>query len=139
MHNYYRDRLKALVVFIIISSVYCQSDNERANERAEKLAEMMRHDGVDRVVELSQKNMKGLLKKYNLMVVLYHAHTNDTVLRQDKYALEVRSSTCIYILKLFNLYFFLHYHFPIFTKGKWPSTYLKCMRSITGCFFYATF
>ena len=90
MHNnYYRDILKALAIFIIISLVHCQSENERANERAEKLAEMMRHDGVERVVELSQKNMKSLLRKYNYMVVLYHAQTNDTILRQDKYALEV--------------------------------------------------
>jgi len=81
--------MRVVFLFIAISFVHCQEESEGANERAEKLAEMMRHDGVERVGELSQKNIKGLLKKYNVMVVLFHTHSNETTLRQDKYALEV--------------------------------------------------
>ena len=81
--------MKVILLFFAISFVHSQEENEGANERAEKLAEMMRHDGVERVGELTQKNIKSLLKKYNVMVVLFHAHNNETTLRQDKYALEV--------------------------------------------------
>lgn len=81
--------VKFLVLVAILSSVKCQPDRDESNERAERLAEMLKHDGIERVVELTQKNMKSLLKKYNIMVVLYHTQTNDTMLRQEKYALEV--------------------------------------------------
>ena len=81
--------LLLLVSFAILSLVNCQAENEEGNERAERLAEMMKHDGVERVVELSQKNVKRLLKKYNIVIVMYHTATNDTVLRQEKHALEV--------------------------------------------------
>ena len=93
--------MRVVFLFIAISFVHCQEESEGANERAEKLAEMMRHDGVERVGELSQKNIKGLLKKYNVMVVLFHTHSNETTLRQDKYALEV---VTIFICLLFNRY-----------------------------------
>ena len=86
------DILKTVLLFIIVSLVKCQTDSEETNERAERLAEMMKHDGVERVVELTQKNIKSLLKKYNIIVVLFHTHNNDTNLRQDKYSLEVIKS-----------------------------------------------
>ena len=100
MHNWHRGILRAVGISIIVSLVHCETDSERASERAEKLAEMMRHDGVERVVELHQKNIKGLLKKHKIMVVLYHAQSNDTLLRQEKYALEVLvnlSSICCWL------------------------------------------
>ena len=83
--------MKGLLIFILFAFVLladCQMDEEEMNERAEKLAKMMKHDGVDRVVTMTQKNMKNLLKKYNIVVVLFHAQTNATVLKQEKYPLE---------------------------------------------------
>lgn len=79
----------ALVLFAIVCSVTGQVDDEEINERAEKLARMMQHDGVERVVKLTDKNFKSSLRKFDIVVVLFHAQSNATLLDQEKLVLEV--------------------------------------------------
>eukprot|EP00112_Aurelia_sp_Birch-Aquarium-sp1_P001368 Seg1146.4 transcript_id=Seg1146.4/GoldUCD/mRNA.D3Y31 product="hypothetical protein" protein_id=Seg1146.4/GoldUCD/D3Y31 len=63
--------------------------DEKLSKIKAKKAKMRKHDGVDeRVVTMTQKNMKNLLKKYNIVIVLFHAQTNATILKQEKYPLE---------------------------------------------------
>ena len=70
-----------------------QSEEDGTTERAERLAEMMKHDGVERVVQVTPKSFKGLVKKNDIIVMLFHAQQNDSLYKQEKYALEVRNCT----------------------------------------------
>ena len=68
-----------------------QTDDDEIAEKAKKLAEMMQHDGVKRVMTMTSKNFNTLLKKYPIVVALFHAQPNTSSLTQDKEVLEVRT------------------------------------------------
>ncbi len=82
---------KAWLTLIAVSAfVTGQYDEEQVNDRAEKLAKMMQPDGINRVVTMTGKNFKSLLKKYDVVVVFFHAQANATMLAQEIQPFEVR-------------------------------------------------
>eukprot|EP00794_Sanderia_malayensis_P011264 gene11264-12444_t len=83
--------IKEVFLLLALSAVLvnCQYDEEEVNERAEKLAKMMQPDGVKRVVTMTGKNFKSLLRKHKIVVVYFHAQVNDTALEQDLRPYEV--------------------------------------------------
>lgn len=69
-----------------------------------KILDIPEHDGKDRVHELSNKNYKAVMKKYDVMVIYYHEAVGNNRMAKKQFeveelALEVCSRATLYLLE----------------------------------------
>ena len=88
-------------LFWLLTVTWAQVDEEEVRASHQKYAEMMKHDGKKRVKVITQKNVKSMLKKNDILVVFFWVD-NDKQLEklneQDMYFLEVS----LYFLCIFS-------------------------------------
>ncbi|GAA6088964.1 calsequestrin-1b isoform X1 [Tachysurus ichikawai] len=69
-----------------------------------KILEIPEYDGKDRVHDLTNKNYRAVMKKYDVMVIYYHKAVGENRMAKKQFeveelALEVRSMATIYLVE----------------------------------------
>lgn len=87
-------QLKAIILILLFSLVIVASqvDPEEVKASHQKYAEMLKHDGKTRVKVITQKNVKSILKKNDIVVVFFWVDNNkqlEKLNEQDMHFLEV--------------------------------------------------
>jgi len=60
-----------LIFLINVFHIFCQENEEEQRTEQQRLADMMKHDGVKRVVAVTEKNIEKILKKNDIVVVMF--------------------------------------------------------------------
>lgn len=80
------------ILFLLLLGVYCQVEKEDVQRSHDRMAELMKHDGVQRVIVADTANVNKLIKKHRLLIMFFWVDNNketEKLNAKDIYFLEV--------------------------------------------------